>query len=84
MTYKTDKEVNEEVDNLELCECEFNNGVLIADVVKSFISQQRKEDLESIKKALIEQAEPYDNAKWHNTLSIETISKVLDSLSNNT
>lgn len=35
------------------------------------------EERERIVKALIEQAEPYENSKWHNQLSIETIKKII-------
>jgi hypothetical protein len=96
MKYLTDKEVNEGFDkefgHSETChnqklEDYFND---LSDYcycqkkeIKSFISTLRKNDLEAIKKALIEQAEPYDNSKWHNTLSVETITKVLESLTSN-
>jgi len=57
------------------------------DTIIAFISQveqdARKDERERVLKALIEQAEPYDNAKWHNQLSIETVKKIVKGLSDN-
>jgi hypothetical protein len=51
---------------------ELNNYVL------ALLDKTIKSKLEAVEGDLIEQAEPYDNAKWHNNLSIETIKKIIN------
>lgn len=45
-----------------------------------WIKEHNRRLIERIEKRIIEQAEPYDDAKWHNNLSFETINKVLATL----
>ncbi len=52
-------------------------------LIKKIDANARKDERERVLKALIEQAEPYDNAKWHNQLSIETVKKIVKGLSDN-
>lgn len=50
--------------------------------IESEIATAERNVIERVRGALIEAAEPYDGSKWHNNLSIETIKRVLDSLTN--
>jgi len=50
----------------------------IADYWLSILDKTIKSKLEAVKRDLIEQAEPYDDAKWHNKLSIETIKTIIN------
>jgi len=42
----------------------------------------QKEAREEVLKELILEAEPYENSKWHNYLSIETIKRIINSINN--
>jgi len=52
----------------------------IEDFIHTEIALARQSAFSQVRDALREQAEPYDGAKWHNNLSLETIEKVISQL----
>lgn len=56
----------------------------VKDFIRAEIEAAKKRTVEAtlarVRQALKEQAEPYDGAKWHNNVSIDTIEKVLSAI----
>jgi len=47
-------------------------------ILNEILDKTIKSKLEAVEGDLIEQSEPYDDAKWHNKLSIETIKNIIN------